>query len=65
MQTIKHRDDPLQARAKSYPYIGDQLDAIYKLAAALREQGTPLPDEVLEWIDQCAAVKDRFPKDQS
>ncbi|KGD95230.1 hypothetical protein JL37_11075 [Achromobacter sp. RTa] len=48
-------------RAGQYPPIGDQLDAIYKLAAALQQQGISLPDEVQQWIDRCAEVKRRFP----
>ncbi|WP_156124277.1 hypothetical protein [Achromobacter sp. RTa] len=37
------------------------MDAIYKLAAALQQQGISLPDEVQQWIDRCAEVKRRFP----
>jgi len=62
MQTIKHRDDPLRARAQAYPNVGDQLDAICKLAQALRDQGMNLPAEVSAWVDQCVDVKQRFPK---
>ncbi|WP_198958957.1 hypothetical protein [Candidimonas nitroreducens] len=40
----------------------DQLDAIYKLAQAMRDAGTPLPPEVEQWIDACQAVKQKYPK---
>lgn len=33
-----------------------------KLTAALQVAGVPLPDEVARWIDQCKAVKHRYPK---
>jgi len=42
--------------------MGDQLDAVFKLAQALRDQGTALPDDVLAWVDQCERVKAKYPK---
>lgn len=54
--------DVAMLRAGQYPRIGDQLDAVMKLAAHLRGQGMALPSEVEAWIDRCEDVKRRFPK---
>lgn len=51
-----------ELRARAYPPVRDQLDAIYKLAQAMRDAGTPLPPEVEQWIDACQAVKQKYPK---
>lgn len=62
MQRLRYKCSPQELRRREYPDIRDQLDAIYKLAAALRDQGVALPDEVKQWIDKCAEVKRRNPK---
>lgn len=49
-------------RSKHYASIGDQLDAIFKMAKSLKESGTELPEDVLLWIDDCQSVKDKYPK---
>ena len=59
---IRHREPHGHRRQAAYPSVGDQLDAIYKLAQALQDQGVSLPDDVHSWIAQCAEVKRRFPK---
>lgn len=59
---IRHSENPLPLRKKAYPEVGEQLDAIMKMAAALREQGIELPAEVHKWIDSCLEVKQRFKK---
>lgn len=59
---IIHKEPHGPLRRKEYPSIGDQLDAIAKMAVALRDQGFVLPPETLAWIDQCEAVKGRYPK---
>lgn len=59
---IRHREPVGPRRKAEYLDIGDQLDAIYKLAKALEQQGIEMPDEVKEWIDRCSEVKRRFPK---
>lgn len=59
---IQHKMNVGPKRAAEYPSIGDQLDAVYKLAESLRQQGIPLPDDVLTWLDQCKAVKQKHPK---
>ena len=49
-------------RAESYPPIGNQLDAIMKMALVLKEQNIQLPQQTIDWIDSCLAVKDQHPK---
>ena len=51
-----------EARRLSYMPIGDQLDAIMKLASFLQEAKMDLPKEVTAWIAHCKGVKDSFPK---
>ncbi len=51
-----------QDRRAAYPDVGDQLDAVFKLALALREAGIPLPPETLAWLDTVAAIKRAHPK---
>lgn len=51
-----------EARARRYPPIGDQLDAVAKLAAALRDQGVVLPADTQAWLDEIQAVKTELPK---
>lgn len=52
---------PYQRRREQYPPIGDQLDAMVKLAAHFREQGVQLPAAVCDWVDKCLDVKRRNP----
>lgn len=52
--------DYKQLRQKEYAEVGNQLDAVFKLAKALKEQGIKLPQDTLNWIDSCQAVKDKF-----
>lgn len=59
---IKHVEPYEPLRAKEYPPINDQLDAIFKIAKELKNQGIYLPEEALNWIDQCQSVKDKYPK---
>lgn len=59
---IKHSEPYAPLRAAAYPPIGDQLDAVMKLAKALHDQGINLPLDVLSWIEQCEQVKTRFRK---
>lgn len=49
-------------RAREYPPIGDQLDAVVKMAAALKAGGTDLPPEMVALIDKVSEVKARHPK---
>lgn len=59
---IRHTDDYRKRRKVEYPATGDQLDAVMKLAAALKEQGIPLPEETERWISRCQEVKTKYPK---
>ena len=49
-------------RAEKYPATGEQLDAVFKLAKALRDAGIELPADTLAWIEQCQSIKDQYPK---
>ena len=61
---IEHTRSYTAARRAEYPPVGDQLDAVFKLATFLAETGTLLPAEVHTWVQQIQAVKDRYPKPQ-
>nr|WP_149026076.1 hypothetical protein [Paenalcaligenes hominis] len=58
---INHSRDYREARKSGYPEIGDQLDAVFKLAQYLQDIGHPLPPETSRWIEQCQQVKDQYP----
>lgn len=47
-------------RANAYPPMGDQLDAIFKLAKYLQDRGEDLPEEVNDWIQLCQHVKNTY-----
>lgn len=57
---IQHSENHRELRAKEYPRIGDQLDAILKMTVALKAQGINLPEETTDWIDRCLAVKSKY-----
>ena len=59
---IQHNEDYRKLRAAAYPKAGDQLDAIYKMAVALKNSGAPLPPETLDWIAAIELVKQTYPK---
>lgn len=59
---IHHREPYGPLRQREYPDIGDQLDAIYKMAEFLNREGIPLPPETTAWLDKCRAVKEKYPK---
>lgn len=61
---IRHSTPHEPLRARAYPSTGEQLDAIFKLAQALKEQGILLPPETVQWIDNCQAVKNKFVKNR-
>lgn len=50
-----------ERRRQEYPDIGDQLDAVYKLARHMQERGQQLPPDVEQWVAQCRAVKEKYP----
>lgn len=49
-------------RAREYPPVGDQLDAIWKALNQLRMQGTDLPADTDHVLGEILAVKKRYPK---
>ena len=51
-----------EARAPRYPSVGDQLDALWRLVAALEDQGLALPPETAGLLTEIAGVKARSPK---
>lgn len=59
---INHKSDYREKRKEAYPPIGDQLDAVYKLALAL-ENTIELPIEVKQWINELTSVKTKYKKD--
>lgn len=59
---ILHHEDYRVRRRSEYPVDGDQLDAVFKMAAALRDAGIGLPADTLDWISQIEAVKAKYPK---
>lgn len=59
---IRHSEDYRKRRRAEYPPVGEQMDAIMKMAAALREQGIALPEETQQWIDHCQSVKMKYRK---
>ena len=50
------RKDINEARAKAYPSTGDQLDAIWKIIAAI-EVGNALPRDALKVMEKVKKVK--------
>ncbi|KAK50380.1 hypothetical protein [Bordetella bronchiseptica] len=36
-----------------------------KLAAALQAAGMQLPDDVTRWVEQCQAIKRKYPKPEA
>ncbi|MCX5592550.1 hypothetical protein [Alcaligenes endophyticus] len=61
MKIHHNPNDYAERRRKEYPDIGDQLDAVFKLAQHLQEQGQELPPDVGKWVDDCKAVKQKYP----
>lgn len=59
---IQHHEDYRVRRRSEYPDTGAQLDAVYKMAAALHDAGVQLPPDTVEWLEQVAAVKAKYPK---
>jgi len=62
MKKVRIDIDVAPLRRAAYPGIGDQLDAMMKLADHMRSQGQQLPEDVCKWVDDCKAVKRRYPK---
>ena len=58
---IHHKSDYRQKRQQAYPDVGEQLDAVFKLAQHLKSQGHDLPPDVETWVANYQEVKDKFP----
>lgn len=59
---IQHDEDYRKLRAKAYPSLGEQLDAVYKMTVALRDQGIQLPEETSDWLLSVEQVKKTYKK---
>ena len=62
---IKHKEDPIPLRMKSYPPIGDQLDALYKGFKEMQGQGQTLPESITQWLGDITQVKETFKKEST
>jgi hypothetical protein len=61
-KVLRHRTDYADHRRAGYPPIGDQLDAVMKIARALAAQGIQLPPDAMAVVEKCEAVKARYRK---
>lgn len=61
MTKIEIRADYAAARRAAYPEVGDQLDAIHKLLAAMIDR-QPLPPDALEIVRRVQEIKAVYPK---
>lgn len=59
---VKVRVAYADARARAYPQVGEQLDAIMKFAAHLDSRNLDLPASVRDWVAKCQEVKRKYPK---
>ncbi len=59
---IQHDEDYKKLRAKKYPPIGEQLDAVLKLTLSLKEQGFAIPEDTDTWLSKCLLVKSTYKK---
>lgn len=60
---LKHKCCYKLQRVAAYPDVGEQLDAVFKLAVALQEQGMQLPEATEKWVGDLQAIKQTFPKE--
>jgi len=61
MTKIVHDPDPGPLRAKAYPSVGDQLDAIWKTLQTLSAE-MQMPPETVAMLEKINAVKARYAK---
>lgn len=59
---IKHIEDYRERRKSEYPPVGEQLDAVYKMAVALQQIGIELPAAVAKWVNEIDSIKAKYPK---
>lgn len=62
MRKVRVGGDIRRRRAAEYPPVGDQLDALMKLARAIMDAGISLPVDTVALVEQCEAVKASLPK---
>jgi len=62
---IRHSEPYGNLRSQEYPPVGEQLDALMKMAQSLQQQGVTLPEATQAWIAQCQAIKSRYAKQPS
>ncbi len=62
MLKIQHNEDYRKLRRQAYPSFGEQFDAVYKMACALRDQGIALPPETMDWLWAIESVKKTYKK---
>lgn len=55
-------DSYVDLRADEYPFIGDQLDAIWKILNQWRLEGKELPQDGDNMLNAILAVKKKHPK---
>jgi|TARA_R110000803_G_scaffold210500_1_gene282466 hypothetical protein len=61
MSVLKVTTTVQEARAKEYPGLGEQLDALMKGLDAIANSQS-LPVDTTNWIAACKAVKSKYPK---
>ncbi|MFE1601641.1 hypothetical protein [Methylobacterium sp. ID0610] len=59
---IHHATSYADHRLAEYPSVGDQLDALSKIALALEAQGIVLPPDAMAVVHRCADIKARYRK---
>lgn len=62
---VNHVPDYRELRRAEYPEIGEQLDALWKLANSLRFAGQDLPQDADDMLGQVLAVKKKYPKPEA
>lgn len=62
MKKVRIGGNVHRRRAVEYPPIGDQLDALMKLARTLLDAGFSLPPDAVAIVERCEAVKASLPK---
>ena len=61
-RTLAQAPTYAEKRAKEYPAIGDQLDALVKCIKRLKAAGIDIGVDAEAWVAACEAVKAKYPK---
>jgi ABC-type Fe3+-citrate transport system substrate-binding protein len=61
MTRIVIKEDYRKLRAREYPSVGDQLDALWKTVQALQD-GKSIPDDAAEVLSRIRSIKAGAPK---